>query len=159
MGGMGMVFNIAKDALIAQRYSMDVTAHNIANVDTPGYSRQDPVMMAKTSTPVNGLNFGQEILLQRLFTGYPKNILGNEGPFHQRMARLHVISRADNKSFSGRNRVFALHSRFLVLDDENSLSAPSFRKHHNAAVDLAHNRRGFRLTHFEYFGYSRQTAG
>ncbi len=58
MGGMGLIFNIAKDALIAQRYSMDVTAHNIANVDTPGYSRQDPVMVARTSTPVNGLNFG-----------------------------------------------------------------------------------------------------
>ena len=58
MGGMGLVFNIAKDALIAQRYSMDVTAHNIANVDTPGYSRQDPVLAARISTPVNGLNFG-----------------------------------------------------------------------------------------------------
>jgi flagellar hook-associated protein 1 FlgK len=58
MGGMGLVFNIAKDALIAQRYSMDVTAHNIANVDTQGYSRQDPVLAARTSTPVNGLNFG-----------------------------------------------------------------------------------------------------
>jgi flagellar hook-associated protein 1 FlgK len=58
MGGMGLVFNIAKDALVAQRYSMDVTAHNIANVDTQGYSRQDPVLAARTSTPINGLNFG-----------------------------------------------------------------------------------------------------
>ena len=58
MGGMGLVFNIAKDALIAQRYSMDVTAHNIANVDTPGYSRQDPVMAARPPENVNGLNFG-----------------------------------------------------------------------------------------------------
>jgi flagellar hook-associated protein 1 FlgK len=58
MGGMGLVFNIAKDALIAHRYSMDVTAHNIANVDTPGYSRQDPVMEAGQSDIVNGLNFG-----------------------------------------------------------------------------------------------------
>ena len=58
MGGMGLVFNIAKAALIAQRYSMDVTAHNIANVDTPGYSRQNPAMKARTSTIINGLNFG-----------------------------------------------------------------------------------------------------
>ena len=58
MGGMGLVFNIAKDALIAERYSMDVTAHNIANVDTPGYSRQDPVMAARTPENVKGLNFG-----------------------------------------------------------------------------------------------------
>jgi flagellar hook-associated protein 1 FlgK len=58
MGGMGLVFNIAKSALIAHRYSMDVTAHNIANVDTPGYSRQDPVMVARSAENVNGLNFG-----------------------------------------------------------------------------------------------------
>lgn len=58
MGGMGLIFNIAKDALIAQRYSMDVTAHNIANVDTPGYSRQSPVMLTRTPEVVNGLNFG-----------------------------------------------------------------------------------------------------
>jgi flagellar hook-associated protein 1 len=58
MGGIGLVFNIAKDALIAQRYSIDVTAHNIANVDTPGYSRQDPVMAASPSENINGLNFG-----------------------------------------------------------------------------------------------------
>ena len=58
MSGMGLVFNIAKDALIAQRYSIDVTAHNIANVDTPGYSRQDPVMEASLPQDRNGLNFG-----------------------------------------------------------------------------------------------------
>jgi flagellar hook-associated protein 1 FlgK len=58
MSGIGLIFNIAKDALIAERYSMDVTAHNIANVDTPGYSRQDPVMEARTPQDMNGLNFG-----------------------------------------------------------------------------------------------------
>ena len=58
MSGIGLVFNIAKEALIAQRYSIDVTAHNIANVDTPGYSRQDPVIEARPTEEINGLNFG-----------------------------------------------------------------------------------------------------
>ena len=41
MSGVGLVASIAKDALAAQRYGLDVTAHNIANVNTEGYSRQN----------------------------------------------------------------------------------------------------------------------
>ena len=54
MSGMGLIFNIAKEALNAQRYSMDVTAHNIANVDTLGYSRQSPVLI--TGSPMRWLH-------------------------------------------------------------------------------------------------------
>lgn len=46
-----MALNIAKTALAAQRYGMDVTSHNIANINTPGYSRQNPVY---ASTPPSG---------------------------------------------------------------------------------------------------------
>jgi flagellar hook-associated protein 1 FlgK len=45
--GVGMVLSIAKDALAAQQYGINVTGHNIANVNTPGYSRQSPVLEAK----------------------------------------------------------------------------------------------------------------
>jgi len=38
--GVGMVLSIAKDALAAQQYGINVTGQNIANVNTPGYSRQ-----------------------------------------------------------------------------------------------------------------------
>jgi flagellar hook-associated protein 1 FlgK len=38
---------IAKDALAAQRDGIDVTAHNIANVNTPGYTRQTIVQEAR----------------------------------------------------------------------------------------------------------------
>ena len=37
---------IGKRAIIAQRLAIDVTGHNIANVNTPGFSRQDAVMAA-----------------------------------------------------------------------------------------------------------------
>ena len=43
MGGIGMIMDIAKGALAAQSYGLDVTAHNIANVNTEGYSRQRAV--------------------------------------------------------------------------------------------------------------------
>jgi len=54
MSGLGLVLSIAKDALAAQQYGMDVTAHNIANVNTPGYSKQTPVYEAKQPAPYGG---------------------------------------------------------------------------------------------------------
>jgi flagellar hook-associated protein 1 FlgK len=61
MSGLGLVLSIAKDALSAQRYGMDVTAHNIANVNTEGYSRQRPVYEARRPAPYGGLLLGQGV--------------------------------------------------------------------------------------------------
>ena len=44
------IFDIGKSALIASKSALDVTAHNIANVNTPGYSRQEIVL--QTQPPV-----------------------------------------------------------------------------------------------------------
>ena len=61
MSGLGLVLSIAKDALAAQRYGMDVTGHNIANVNTPGYSRQNPVYEAKKPAPYGGVLLGRGV--------------------------------------------------------------------------------------------------
>lgn len=61
MSSLGLVFDIAKDALSAQRYGLDVTAHNIANVNTPGYSRQNPVYEAKNPAAYGKLLFGRGV--------------------------------------------------------------------------------------------------
>jgi len=61
MSGLGLVLSIAKDALAAQQYSIEVTAHNIANVNTPGYSRQRPVYEAKEPAPYGGLLLGRGV--------------------------------------------------------------------------------------------------
>ena len=44
-GGIGMVLNTAKLALAAQQVSINVTGNNIANVNTPGYSRQTAIQV------------------------------------------------------------------------------------------------------------------
>ena len=49
MSGIGLVLNVAKDALLTQQYAMDVVSHNITNVSTDGYSKQVPVLEAKTA--------------------------------------------------------------------------------------------------------------
>jgi flagellar hook-associated protein 1 FlgK len=61
MSSLGLVFDIAKDALSAQRYGLDVTAHNIANINTPGYSRQNPVYEAKIPAAYGKLLLGRGV--------------------------------------------------------------------------------------------------
>ena len=59
--GIGMVLSIAKDALAAQQYGINVTGHNIANVNTPGYSRQSPVLEAKQPELYGGVLLGRGV--------------------------------------------------------------------------------------------------
>lgn len=61
MSGIGLVLNIAKDALLTQQYAIDVISHNIANVSTEGYSRQIPLLEASDAAPYAGLVFGRGV--------------------------------------------------------------------------------------------------
>ncbi|MGA8182526.1 MAG: flagellar hook-associated protein FlgK, partial [Terriglobia bacterium] len=61
MSGIGMVLDIATSALNAQQQSIDVTAHNIANVNTEGYSRQTPDLETKQPMVNNGLIMGRGV--------------------------------------------------------------------------------------------------
>jgi flagellar hook-associated protein FlgK len=61
MSGASLVLSITKDALSAQRLGMDVTAHNIANVNTEGYSRQRVVFEANQPAPFGGLLLGRGV--------------------------------------------------------------------------------------------------
>jgi flagellar hook-associated protein 1 FlgK len=66
MGGIGLTLNAAKDALLAQKYAIDVTSHNISNVNTPGYSRQIPVLAARIPAPLDGFLFGRGVELDEI---------------------------------------------------------------------------------------------
>jgi len=61
MSGIGMVLNIATTALNAQQYGLGVTGQNIANVNTEGYSRQNPVLVAKQPIMYGGLLMGRGV--------------------------------------------------------------------------------------------------
>ncbi|MFZ5861397.1 MAG: flagellar hook-associated protein FlgK [Nitrospirota bacterium] len=51
MSSIFSIFNTGKLSLFAQQRALSVTSHNIANVNTPGYSRQNPVF--ETTTPAD----------------------------------------------------------------------------------------------------------
>ncbi len=44
MYGINVGLEIGKRALLAQQYSLNITGHNIANVNTPGFTRQQAVL-------------------------------------------------------------------------------------------------------------------
>jgi len=54
--------NSAISALLAQQRAMDAVAHNIANVNTPGYSRQRVHLAALAPPGVGGVGQGVEVL-------------------------------------------------------------------------------------------------
>ncbi len=57
---------IGKRALIAQRFGLDVTSNNIANVNTPGYSRRNAVLSETDSLKLNGHFMGTGVLVDKL---------------------------------------------------------------------------------------------
>jgi len=64
--GSGLVLDIAKTALAAQQYGLNITGHNIANVNTDGYSRQRTVMEARQPTLYGGMFFGRGVLTDQV---------------------------------------------------------------------------------------------
>ncbi len=61
MSGLGLLMSIARDAMATQQYGIAVTGHNIANVNTEGYSRQSIVNEAKEPMPYAGLLLGRGV--------------------------------------------------------------------------------------------------
>jgi len=53
--------NIAASSLKTQQRAMDVVSHNIANVNTPGYSRQTADLATIASEKIGGLNLGRGV--------------------------------------------------------------------------------------------------
>ena len=51
MAGVSSILNIAKEALLAHQMSIGVAGHNVANVDTPGYTRQTLNLTTSISSP------------------------------------------------------------------------------------------------------------
>lgn len=81
MAGINSIFNIGRLALFANQRALSVTSQNIANVSTPGYSRQEAVY--ETTSPVNGqpgqIGTGVQITeIRRLVNQFVENQITSE---------------------------------------------------------------------------------
>jgi flagellar hook-associated protein 1 FlgK len=72
------LFSIARTALLAHQTSLQVVSHNVANAETPGYSRQRPLLSANTpirmpygnigtGVSFNGIERQRDVLLDQSF--------------------------------------------------------------------------------------------
>ena len=52
------ILNIAKNALSANQAAIQTVSHDVANVDTPGYSRQEAVLEEATTIPRRSASWG-----------------------------------------------------------------------------------------------------
>lgn len=66
MPGLIDALNIARTGMDVNRKSMEVTGNNVANVNTPGYSKQTAEAKPLPSVESGGLNFGQGVNVEEI---------------------------------------------------------------------------------------------
>ncbi len=64
MGGLATALNTAKTSLSANRKGIEVAGNNIANVNTPGYSRQRMTLGSTPSVEYGGVFLGQGVRVE-----------------------------------------------------------------------------------------------
>jgi len=71
------LLNIGKSAIFASQAAINVTSHNIANVNTPGYTRQEAVLrIASPIVPVAGGYLGMGVNVSSIERRYDRFISG-----------------------------------------------------------------------------------
>jgi flagellar hook-associated protein 1 FlgK len=65
MPGLDTSMSVAVQALMAEQGALNVTTNNIANVNTPGYSRQVATLNEGPTVPEGNLVFGQGVTLEQ----------------------------------------------------------------------------------------------
>lgn len=66
MSGLNASLATALSGLITEQGALQTTTNNVSNVNTPGYSRQEPVLVASDPVVVDPLTFGTGVTLQNV---------------------------------------------------------------------------------------------
>ncbi|HEV2501040.1 MAG TPA: flagellar hook-associated protein FlgK [Terriglobia bacterium] len=66
MGGLSGTLGIATNALIADQGALEVSANNIANANTPGYTREQANLVEQAPVQIGNLLYGQGVVLQNI---------------------------------------------------------------------------------------------
>ncbi len=66
MGNLNGILSLASQALLADQGALQVTSNNVANANTPGYSREVPVFEENPSIDQAGVEYGQGVTLSQV---------------------------------------------------------------------------------------------
>jgi flagellar hook-associated protein 1 len=61
MATLNSALQLMSGALAADQGALDVTSNNVANANTPGYTREVPIFQASDSVTINGISYGQGV--------------------------------------------------------------------------------------------------
>jgi flagellar hook-associated protein 1 FlgK len=96
MEGISAIFNIAKGALQANSQATEVISHNIANVNTPGYSRQTALLEAEAPLGQGLIKLGLGVRVASVVQAFDryttKNIHQNTSSLSAYDAKASVLS-------------------------------------------------------------------
>ena len=108
MSGISNILQIASQALLAEQLGVEVTGHNIANVDTPGFSRQKVNYITATPvvSPAGPVGRGVEVLgIERAFDPFITARLNEKNSlladYRTRSAALEQVAAFFNETQSG----------------------------------------------------------
>lgn len=66
MGGLYGSLSVAISALLANQQALETSANNVSNANTPGFSRQRPVLVPGDPVSIGRLSFGTGVVLEKL---------------------------------------------------------------------------------------------
>ncbi|OGU10256.1 MAG: flagellar hook-associated protein FlgK [Geobacteraceae bacterium GWC2_58_44] len=93
--GISSIFDIASSGIAAQRLAIEVAGENIANVNTPGYSRQEVVMENRPVGTSNGFALGSGVQIQTVRRSYDgmlqQQIVNSNSTYQQNLARQQAL--------------------------------------------------------------------
>lgn len=131
MTGIGLTLNIARQALAAQQYGLSVAGHNIANVNTPSYSRQRLSMEASIPVQLGSLSFGTGVLSQDV-----------QQISNQMLENRLVDQKAELAKYEGAETYVSIMESYFNENSESSISS-LMTDFWNAWQDLSNNPSGF----------------
>lgn len=76
MSGISSILNIGKGALMAQQRAMEVTAHNLANVNTLGYTRQKVLLEAVGPFTMDRVKIGLGVKIEAVLQSVDPYLAG-----------------------------------------------------------------------------------
>jgi len=155
--GISDLLEIGKQGLAANRQALTTTSNNIANANTPGYSRQRPVMESNTMSQTDGVFIGGGVSVPKVIRVHDvfidRQIIDESRAFGAMKARAdglrqmeslltrngYEVGESVNSFFNAYRELSANPEnpsvRNLVLESADS-AARSFRRVHDSMSDM-----------------------
>jgi flagellar hook-associated protein 1 FlgK len=130
MSGLSSILNIAQGAMNANQLAMQVISHNMANVDTPGYTRQKTVLETQTPLSLNQLKVGMGVRVDSVVQC-----------FDRYTTRAIIENTSSLKDYESKALVLSSVESIWNETEESSLSQ-ALDEFWNAWQDLANNPGG-----------------